>query len=576
MTTQFQLDLLRFGFEYETLIDIPDAYKKLYKKTLEMIHSDEFKDVCNGMLQIRGYDMTDEELAEAQAQAEYDKELRTLLEAMDPTENIKRAEQVAHRFLLASIFNDYIKGASFAVASKTQQACSTFDISRLATTLTRTPKTPKTPKSKMIQETSDTTHKPWLVTPDMSVVQTDFLLYQSFRDILTQKNLDQPANILETIEMVSPVLTYKDVAEGWMGRVLDGMRCRKPLQLTYWNNEKTSTHVHMSYDHPFFHDNKPYFLIKLCTAWLYFEPIFMLLMGHWRRENRYAKGMRTVVTERSIFDTVHERNFKDLMGSQLSNEALVYAIIELFQGKPDAKESRYAAFNMLNMNPGGIQTVEVRIKQGSSDSVENQNFVLLLANFVKGVMERDGVAMTYSQSKKDAFWNLTSILMRHPEWSTSTSLVLPNADWEVVHSIFKEFLTYIQDINIKAHYISIFNKVCKSETKKRSLMNSPTQTPTQTETGVRELKHLRIQGGSGQNDKDIEITSFGVVNLKEMQEKIKRDPDFMEGHKAAKRLREQLKSKYRSSPDIPMQTKTKMPVTVTAYGGGSRKTKNGS
>jgi hypothetical protein len=111
----------------------------------------------------------------------------------------------------------------------------------------------------------------WTIMRDTSVVSGDSVLYQTFAE---DKPTGPSGPLMNHVEIVSPILTYDDVAKpkskgGHFARVLDTVLPANGA-LAYWNNTLTSNHVHMSYGSAPY---EPHVLFKLCMAWLYFEPL---------------------------------------------------------------------------------------------------------------------------------------------------------------------------------------------------------------------------------------------------------------------------------------------------------------
>lgn len=304
------------------------------------------------------------------------------------------------------------------------------------------------------------------------------------------------------VEIVSPILTYDDVAKpkskgGHFARVLDTVL---PVNgaFVYWNNALTSNHVHMSCSSAPY---EPHVLFKLCMAWLYFEPLFMACVAPWRRDNRYCQAMRRLAMpallenprafrgceDRGALIRVLTPLFPALPDAARAHEdpdrVLLYAVVMLFQGDILKRETRYAAFNMLNLRPGCIQTVEVRIKQGSSSSKENRMYMLLLANFVTGVINGPPVSWKHGA-------NATAALLE-----------------ECV-------ATYIADPKVARHWRELHRIGSFAS---NSSMSGGTVPP----------KALAAAA-----DSDVQVTSFGVVDYGRMRREIAKDSAFQQARAA--------------------------------------------
>ena len=228
--------------------------------------------------------------------------------------------------------------------------------------------------------------KSWVVCHDGSVTLTQkralftkfyeniysFATKQQHNDLLQRAN-----NVLQHVEIVSPILypyTYRPIFDDIFTHIL-------PMQngLFYFNNSKTSNHIHVSCGDEFRNPNK---LFDVCMMWWRFEQLFLYLCPKWRRENRYCLPMQHILEKN--FD--HNYLLQNFMTGYPRNNVDLFAVIETFQGNPLEKSNRYAAFNMLNLAPGGIGTVEIRIKHGSTDYMELSMFIELFINFLNACL----------------------------------------------------------------------------------------------------------------------------------------------------------------------------------------------
>lgn len=255
--------------------------------------------------------------------------------------------------------------------------------------------------------------------------------------------------ILENLEIVSPILLASDLREpipelGTRRNPVDKL-LREILpandSFVFWNNEKTSNHVHLSIQNRF--SNDPTALLKAVMAWWYFEPLFLILVGHWRRNNPYCQPLRKVMYRRHADQgSDNLRTMFQELGSNLDIRAVcdvlelpmqdvekqIVSLVEVFQGTDH--DDRYAALNLLNALPGGYGTIEVRLKQGSSSSLENTRFMQLLGLFFVAAVNNDIVTKTMSKKEKDALWDLydpsNEVLAGYLKdvWTTQTRLDL--------------------------------------------------------------------------------------------------------------------------------------------------------
>jgi hypothetical protein len=138
-------------------------------------------------------------------------------------------------------------------------------------------------------------------------------------------------------------------------------------------------------------------------AWWYFEPVFMLMVAGKRRSNGYCDLMRNLIdAEINDLDTFKYLVYDDFKSTV---DELKY-IITLFQGGVK-KVNRYAAFNMLNLLPGGIGTIEFRLKHGSSSGEENVHYINFLMYFILSVVNQEHcITELLEDDQKEYLWNL--------------------------------------------------------------------------------------------------------------------------------------------------------------------------
>lgn len=352
---------MRFGFEYETLIEVKNRlFDPLYQK-LKVARKD--------------------------------------VNTSCPLEFSN--DNTLTRFLLASIFNVMSDKYQFKAAQQYHgEACVTFPLfgTRQARDMMEIDAVPA-----------------WVISFDSSVqAQKEgsmVPLYTSFKSLYSGAPPPQPTErILEHMEMVSPILTWADVVEqGMLQQFLDVI-IRANDSFVYWNNETTSNHVHVSCLDLF---KEPRNLVRAAMAWWMFEPIFLLLVGYWRRGNKYCQPMHLTMLSRygeanasQLFFRLNETTYPEFFRAVgLPNN--IESMITLLQGSD--LSARYVAFNMLNVLKLG--TVEVRLKQGSTDSEENVRFIQLLGHFFANVLNKPCVNLGYSQDILQLSWTLWRSLM---------------------------------------------------------------------------------------------------------------------------------------------------------------------
>ena len=305
----------------------------------------------------------------------------------------------------------------------------------------------------------------WQVTPDSSVVNCGRVrAYTNFNEYLQKTYLVTPGSmdnsfdtILEKVEIVSPVLTVNDVQRDILDVVMNRIMTANG-KLVYFNNEKTSNHVHISVSENgknLLHD--VHNLLHVCMGWWYFEPIFMLLCGHWRRSNTYCKGMREIMDV--LADEDAERMFKSMNAENLEEyliecemldkvdmgdeKNMLENLITIFQGPIYEQSTRYAALNLMNLLDGGIGTIEVRIKQGSSDPEESKNFILLMVKFIEVLIEKNSsVTEIFSDDQKEFAWGIMKEL-EEKKWSQKTNVHLSHG----IKDMFNELMNMLYGTN---------------------------------------------------------------------------------------------------------------------------------
>ncbi len=302
----------------------------------------------------------------------------------------------------------------------------------------------------------------YTVTEDASVKlspTTDpMLFYRTFNEVIMDRPATRPSfKIIPGVEISSRILTIEDVnpgAETTFDAFLTNNTSANDA-FSYWHNTTTSNHVHFSYRDPSFYRN-PRTLAKVCMVYWYFEPVLLLLVGHWRRRATYAGSMReqfkTVKNYRNLFFNVDGSNFEGFISS-MDLDLDLPSIVFMFQ------TSRYSAFNMYNLAPNSIGTIEVRLKHGSNDPMENKMWMLLLAFMFNSAAEDDEWITNQPREFKKSAWNLFGKLELNREWETSTKLYLDDAtlyDLKVVLDVMK---TYVVEDIVWDYWMSVLSKL---------------------------------------------------------------------------------------------------------------------
>ena len=269
-----------------------------------------------------------------------------------------------------------------------------------------------------------TTNQFWVVTRDSSVDHNRYKhrpnLYQTLKDMNEDRYREDRTKIIHHIEIVSPILTMKDVTENIIGTFINKVAPANDTFM-YWNNRTTSNHIHLSCGDLF---KQPANLVKICMAWWWCEPLFMLLCGYWRRDNIYAVGIRrkkasSTKVFRNLNDTNYKTFFKVNAAAAVDNpdEAMRVAIVTYFQGDFSDNEAlhltRRAALNLCNLfnNKG---TVEVRLKHGSSDAEEITMYIKLLSRMFTNAVAKPCINNIEGSGDdfRNDFWNLQGVLRK--------------------------------------------------------------------------------------------------------------------------------------------------------------------
>lgn len=243
----------------------------------------------------------------------------------------------------------------------------------------------------------------WTLTFDNSVKKENcnFPFY-SDSDCLTKNRKQCPENLWESIEIVSPILTWNDITNVNKNKnsfykifndILPGNNSFK-----YWHNKTSSNHVHISKGGCF---NISRILIKICMGWWYFETLFLTLVKKWRsKNNSYCKHMSEIMKSNNdeifLFYNLNELSYKHILDSK--NTDLVFQIISLFQST-----NKNVAFNLLNLPK--LSTIEVRIKESSSNTDKNIMFMKLLAYFIDACIRNKSISLLASNEQKELCLN---------------------------------------------------------------------------------------------------------------------------------------------------------------------------
>jgi hypothetical protein len=302
----------------------------------------------------------------------------------------------------------------------------------------------------------------YTVTEDASVKlspTTDpMLFYRTFNEVIMDRPATRPAfKIIPNVEISSRILTIEDVNPN-ANTTFDAFLTTNTTAngaFSYWHNTTTSNHVHFSYREPSFYRN-PTTLAKVCMVYWYFEPVLLLMVGHWRRRSSYAGSMReqfkAVKNYRNLFFNVDASNFEGFL-SMMGLELDLPSIVFLFQ------TGRYSAFNMYNLAPNSIGTIEVRLKHGSNDPLENKMWMLLLAFMFNSAAEDQSWVTNQPNEFKKSAWNLFSKLELNREWETSTKLFLDDSTLYDLKVVLDVMRTYVVEDIVWNYWMSVLSRL---------------------------------------------------------------------------------------------------------------------
>ena len=415
----------RFGLEYETLIhvkDVTDPNKSLKKHLL---------------LDQTTYNPTPDYLANA---------LVFLKQRKTGHHGCFRkgtATSTLHRNVLARLYNDKLFTDNQAEITDNKKFFKVTDGYKMDPCMP--PGGPSGGWKTTFGKELDTKYT-WIVTQDSSVVydtvaETVKPKYYKKYTVNESKDVSNdepiPENVVEGVEIVSPPLMLADIDTSL--NTIFTQVLKDDDYMDYFNNKKTSNHLHISLsrgDIPIWVDDSSQ-LLKICMGWWYYEPIFYMLCGWWRRNNDYAGAMNEIMHDKykneeikNIFydgdraieglkklspafkkkveDALKQKKktfkgfnlerFRDedptKQQKKLDNLFELLELIFIFQGHPGDHSSRYAGLNLLN-TVTSVGTVEVRIKHGTTDYEEIKQWITLMTTFFNYLLNQDKTINNY-------------------------------------------------------------------------------------------------------------------------------------------------------------------------------------
>jgi hypothetical protein len=430
--TNIGLKDMKFGFEYETIIGVDTRFTSLLEKYNELV------DMISALTKADG-------ICDITSDTPY---------------------YVRQMHLLAMLYNrhlqskDIFKVLDSEVCSEPFMLDQSGDIKRISEVYQVETYDERTidGETNIALHTSSTGH--WVILADESVKKST--LKTQYYESLSPGSLVEEYNgsitkYLENIEIITPIMDMTYVEDAF-SNILDktltltSVNENKSIKqkLVYLNNTTTSNHVHVSCkqdESNVFSD--PDKLLKICICWRIFEPVFMLMVGHWRRDNEYCVSMRTILDDPKrnemwsafisqlinpntnildSFTTLYASNFGAISSDKLA------MVIAFFQGT-----SRRSAFNMHNLI-AGKGTIEVRLKHGSTSIDENKNFILLLGLFFAACVNKELPA----SNDISQYVRLHDKLASLPTWKSQTSVVMDDNIKQELTSMITSFFDFIK------------------------------------------------------------------------------------------------------------------------------------
>ena len=349
-STEIKFSDFKCGFEYETLVYTNQDLKCNLRSRLNDIYSELFID-----------------------------EIKKNVKIDPPSKNRTNMNKLLKlKKKYAKLINDYVKMV-FAISLFQTKNIQFIINTPIDETRIYAPPDSLTVENENWLKTTNNTKGKWLMTIDRSVKVTERIhtyLFKSATSKRIQRAEIEDGNICSLLvthlEIVSPILSYiKDIKDD-KGRFNTFFAHLESLPtVSFWNNKTSSNHVHISYGPKM----SPSTVFKQCIAWYVFEPLIMTMVLPDRRNNKFCKLMRRMVSLEKFMkiyskDTVTD--FKYLIDN--------FQIID-----PDIEKDkqRYVAFNILNLlNDEGKRTIEIRLKHGSTSIKENRAWIMFIVHFM--------------------------------------------------------------------------------------------------------------------------------------------------------------------------------------------------
>lgn len=611
------------GFEYETLIQPnPDKadFWNLVITTLNKIKNGDYDTICdnefaelkqklltfkpeeyeNAIKTYYLYPIDEEQIAMRYSTS--DPSYTRVSSPSDAKERIEYAkfrdplQLLLYRFTLAALFNYAIQKTNMRSLKKYKFKaekigggfCDTFVLDK--------------------KNTEALENKSWAVTDDSSVLRiANEPLYKNIEGVTFRRKI---ISYLRSMEIVSPILTYTDVQED-LETIINNL-LTVDRTFIYWNNHRTSNHIHLSYNGFDFRQN-PLSIVKICMAWWYIEPLILLFMGNWRRNNDYCTPINSILKSKiedneklkEAFKTINEDNVFDFITQYLfidrtdqvdenevvlkepkytkreletgNNILLFHAITDLFQGDLHNRSNRYAALNLINICEGGINTIEIRVKHGSSDGEESKMFMLLLSHFLYTVLSKPCISYM-SEEDKNKIFEVNNILRSNPDWTKTIKLVFSKyntrtkkSDQDKIREVFDIFMSLMElgkENEINKYWKKRLEFILREQLtkRKRDIMENPPLLGGKPNRDSLFMRELNKKG---------EYSSFGYINYDKIYKGIEKN---YKKFGWTKRWGLNKKSSTPKSTNMKMEPILKAPIMsapiVSVRAGGKMKKKN--
>ena len=259
----------------------------------------------------------------------------------------------------------------------------------------------------------------WTVTSDSSVkINNTNTIYKNKKEDFNV-NPKYPFMFLG-FEIVSNIINGYSVLQERLSQfqtALNKIESDFQHNLQFVNNETTSNHVHISLCK---NDckmrnymKKPENVIKLLSAWFFYEPILIALVDPSRADNKYCK------------------QYKQRMNCDIFNKCDTLECIRKTLAEHYNIKDRYFSLNLENIWENGqtegkekLGTIEIRIKHGSNDMDENCKWIKLLALFISAALTSECITPSKQCVKPSDFYEFINRAYEGSKMADEVSEVL--------------------------------------------------------------------------------------------------------------------------------------------------------